>query len=312
MTVSIPDTPSFKTSLEVQSPQEFDALQQASFYYRMRRFLRSTAWVNLFWGGLTLWVGLVSPRPTFLSTVQAILGALIIIQSFLAIVRPRVSGLLVLTILLLLVGFWNIVINIVFNFVSVYLWINILWLIIGIVQVRWAYRTYSLYRVFSAQPTLKPTAELAKKYDHIWESLAHPSPTLSPELIMMQLVGNRYWWNGLLLTDRAILAHKRQHVLMVVAKPDLIVIPDNPKAVQRDQLSMFAQIGAESWMGKIYPASFQQYLQWKGITDSHAELNESINRKRLGRKVSRWFGTLLAIIFWIALVMGMASLPRFR
>jgi hypothetical protein len=306
---TLADVPDLKATLEAQSPQEFELLHQAGLYYRLVRILRSTAWVNLFWGGLTLWVGLVPPA-TFLSTAQAILGVLIIIQSLLALIRPRAWVLLALAILLVVVGLWNLFINLYPGAVSIFTAIHVMWAIIAIVQLRWAYRTYRLYRVFSAHPTPKPASELVQKYERMWEGLAYPTPILSTELLMVQLQGSRYWWNVFLLPDWAILAHKRQRMLMVVAKSDFIVVPDNPKAVQRDQVAIFAQIGAELWRGKTYPASFQQYLKWKGIVDPQAELDRNIRRKRLSLELWHWFSILLGFIFIYAMVTAMAQMPR--
>ena len=312
MTDAMVEGQSLKTALEAQSPEEFQLLRQAGLYYRLVRTLRATAWVNLVLGGLTLWAGLSAIGISFSAAVQSILGALIIIQSLLALIRPRAWSLLALAILLLLVGLWNIGLIVFVNFFSFFLSFNILWLVLGILQLWWTYRTYQLYRVFSAYPTPKPTPELAQKYNNIWEGLSHPTPALSPELLMMKLAGNRNWWNVMLLPDRAILAHKRQRFLMLVDKPDLIVVPDNPKAILRDQIAIFIRVGLESYLGKIYPGSLQQYMKWKGITDSQSELDQTTRRMRLGRKLSSGFAVLLWIAFVYGIVSAMASMSRFR
>nr|MBA3874447.1 hypothetical protein [Anaerolineae bacterium] len=58
MTAAIADDQSLKATLEAQSSEEFEALQQAGFYYRMVGSLRINGLLNLILGGFTLSAGL--------------------------------------------------------------------------------------------------------------------------------------------------------------------------------------------------------------------------------------------------------------
>ncbi len=289
---------SLKTTLLALSSQQFDSLKQVGTYNRLVRTLRSTGWANLFWGGLTLWLGSSALYPNIFTNIQVILGFLIVAQSLWAITRPGVNGFLALTCVLLLCGLWNLFITVYGHFEGIDLLIGLL----GIFQLWWAYRTYKSYQLLSELLTSSPTPELSQQYDAIWEGLAHPSPTLSPELLMMQLNRNRYWWNGILLADHAIFAHKRQKLLLLVSKPELIIVAENPKATKRNKFGIFAQVGNESWVGKVYRNGFQQYLQWKGIPDAELEITPRILRMRRVRKIAWWI--MLIVLVLIALYVG--------
>ncbi len=289
---------SLKTTLLALSSQQFESLKQVGTYYRLVRALRATGWTNLIWGGLTLWLGSSAFYPNIFTNIQAILGFLIVAQSLWAITRPGANSFLALTCILLFCGLWNLFIT----FYDGYRGFAALVGLLGAFQLWWAYRTYKSFQLFAELPTITPTSELAQQYDAIWEGLANPSPTLSPELMMMQLNRNRYWWNGLLLPDHAVLAHKRQKVLLFVSKPELVIVAERPKAINRNKFGIFAQVGKESLVGKIYRSGFQQYLQWKGIPDAELEITPRILRMRHVRKIAWWI--MLIILVLIALYVG--------
>ncbi len=295
---TIADGQSLKTTLSALSSQQLDSLKLVGTYYRLVRALRATGWMNLFWGGLTVWLGTSALYPNIFTNIQAILGFLIVAQSLWAITRPGANGFLALTCILLFCGLWNLFIT----FYEGYRGFAALVGLLGVFQLWWAYRTYKSFQLFAELPTIPPTSDLAQQYDAIWEGLSNPSPILAPELMKMQLNRNRYWWNGILLPDYAILAHKRQKVLLFVGKPEFVIVPENSKIVNRDKFAIFAQIGKESLVGKIYRSGFQQYLQWKGINDSEAEVDKSLRRKRLSRKMLRWIMIVVIIGFLLLLV----------
>lgn len=291
---------SIKDMLAAQSPDQFEALKQVGTYYRLVRVLRSTGWLNLFLGGLTVLWGWSALRPNTFSTIQAILGAMTVGQSLLAIIRPRARGYLYLAVVLLLCGVWNLFLTV---YISVSLRsVDVEWLIglLGLYQVWGAYKTYKSYETFSKLLTPKPTSELEQQYRTIWEGLVRPSPALSPELMMVYLARRR--WNGLLLPNDAILALKARKMLLFVSKPDLTLVPENPKSINKEQFAVFAQVDKESLMGKIYRNSYQLYMQWKGITNPEAELSKNLYSKRVGRKMLRW----IMILFIVGLLLFLA------
>lgn len=301
-----------KSQLEAMSPQEFDTLKQTTMYYRLVRSLRASGWSNLVWGGLTLLWGLsaLSFAANIFSAIQAILGFLIVAQSLWSIVRPGVKNFLALMAILLFCGLWNIFISVVGRIDP----FSILITILGLFQLWWAYQSYNAYQLFSQSAISKPTRELSKQYDDIWGALAHPSPALSPELLSFQLGRNRYWWWAMLLPDHAVIAHKRQKVLLIFSKSDLVLFPTNPKAFSRDFIPIFAMFNKEVSRGKIYPASFHQYLNWKGLENSEAQETVLLGRTRLIYQVIRLILIIAAllIMFSCATSINIATqLPRF-
>ncbi len=297
------DGQNIKATLAALTPQQFDVLKQTATYYRLVRGLRATGWLNLFLGVLTLLWGVLTPYPTIFSTIQTVVGFLIIAQSLWSIFRPSVRGFFALTIILVLCGVWNIFITIYGRFSGLDLWVGFL----GVYQLWEAYRTYKDYQRFFETPTAMPTPELIQQYKEIWQTIAHPTPMLAPELLKVKFAPNRYWWNGVLLPNGAVLAHPRQKVLMVTAKPDITLIAENPKRINKEKFDIFVLIDKSSLTGKIYRSSFQQYLQWKGFNDPEAGLTPELARKRLNRKIARW----VMIVILILVALFIASLVTF-
>ncbi len=307
---AVSDGQSLKTTLAALSPSQFDALTNLGSYYRLRLSLRTSGWSNLFWGGLTLYIGLAPSLfyPNIYSNIQAILGALIVAQSLWGIIRPGSKGFLALAVVLLLCGFWNMFIVLSSGFSG----FELLIVLLGLFQIWWAFQSYKSYQLFSERPLPKPTADLVKQYDAIWQAIAHPSPILSPDLMTLHLASNRHWWRTLLLPDHAILANKRQKALMFFSKPEFIIFAENPKAINREEFAIFALLNMASLRGKIYRSGFQQYLLWKGITDSETEDNGLFARKRLIRKIVRWLvvGAFGVFLVYCAFIMNVISRIR--
>ncbi len=291
----LPADQNLKSTLSTLSSQQLDSLKQVGTYNRLMRGLRATGWENLFWGAVTLWLGTSALYPNIFTQIQTIVGAIIIAQSLWAISRPSANGILALTCVLLFCGLWNLFITVRGGFAG----LDLLLALLGVFQLWWAYRTYRSYNLLAHLPTPTPDPALVNQYDTIWQGLAHPAPLLSPELMMMQLNRNRHWWNGILLTNYAVFAHKRQKLLLFVSKPELIIVAQNPKASKRKRFSIFAQFSDQSWVGKIYQNGFQQYLQWKGIADAESEITPRILRMRRIRKIVWWIMVIVLVVIFL-------------
>lgn len=305
------DGENLKLSLAALSPSQFEAFKQVGTYFRLTRALRTSGWLNLFLGALTLYFGITASNPNILSIIQTILGIGIVVQSFWSINGSSAKILQGLAVVLLICGLYNI-------FLALYIRIlafsggfgfDLLLGAFGVYQLWGAYTTYKEYQVYSVLPINEPTDELMEQYDILWERLAHPSPTLSPELVMLQLTRTHDWWNVLLLPDNAVLAHKRQKRLMFIAKSDMALIAENPKDIERERFNILAELDKETLIGKIYRNGFQQYLQWKGIADPELDISPVLARKRRTRKIAWWVmvGILALIGFYIASVVNFMS-----
>ncbi len=307
----VTDGQDIKAALAALTPEQFDALKQVSNYHRLARTLRSTGWLNLVLGGYVLLVGLLalSIASTFTSITLSILAFLVVLQSLWGIIRPSVRGFLGLAVVLLLCGVWNIITTLLNGF----LWVEISEILLGILQCFWAYQSYESYQNYSEQQVLKPSREQTRQVNQIWESLAHPSPTLAPELIMLRLGLNRRWWRTLLLPDYALIAHTSQKMLMIVSKSDFMLVPVQPKVINREEFAIFTLIAKELMRGKIYKNSFQQYLQWKGEIEPDTPLTRLFATKRRIYTIMRWIGIALwvSFFFYCIFIMNVTSrIPR--
>ncbi|MCA0457510.1 MAG: hypothetical protein LCI00_26315 [Chloroflexi bacterium] len=293
------------TALAELSAQQFDVLKRTTDYYRVERILRSSSRINLLLGGITLWMGLSVPSyyRTIFTDVQAVMGVVIVVQSFWALFRPSVKGLLGLAIVVLISGVWNLFITAYKGIDSLNIWLGLF----GLYQVWGAYQTARMYERYYGRALEKPDPENAQHYEALRQSIINPSPTVAPELLKVQFARNRYWWNGVLAQDYAVLAHPRSNEMIVADQSAVTFVAETPKWVSRDSFSILAQVNEDFLVGKIYHSGFEQYLKWKGISDPELNIPDNLKRKRVSRKISRWImiviivGSLLLLVVPILL-----------
>jgi hypothetical protein len=289
------DAQGLKNELLALSADQFEAFKQIGSYFRLARALQAAGWVSILCGGLTFLLGSSAVNKDVLTTIQAALGALIVMLGFWAISGPGTNIFAAFSGLFLLGGLLNLFIAVSSRFGEPSWLVGLL----GVFQLWWAYQTYQSYQRYAALPMQEPTSELMEPFEMLWERLSHPSPTLLPEIMTVQLTRTHDWWNGLLLPDYVVLAHKRQRALMFVLKSDLVLVPENPKSINRGKFAILARIDNESLIGNMNQKDFQQYLQWKGITDSEVEVSSDIARHRLILKIGWW--AMLIVLVLIAL-----------
>lgn len=273
-------------------------------YRRLVRGVRSTGWWNILWGGLTLWLGIDGFGVWFGDTVQVIFGVLALAQSGWAIARLSSKNLLLLVVLLLFAGIWNIGLAVAVGFTG----LSILTAILGGFQLRWASQTYRNYQQLVKGDVKAPAADDERRYDTVWNAMVNIPLKDLPTVFELELALSRNWWRVKLLPEQALMAHMRTQTLMMIPKSDLVIEPEFLKANQRKKFPIFALLKTESLTGKIYQQGYEQYLAWKGINGAAFEASDLFKIKRRTRRILRWLMTSILVIILLFVGLAIASI----
>lgn len=273
-------------------------------YRRLVRGVRSTGWWNILWGGLTLLLGIDGFGVWFGDTVQVIFGVLALAQSGWAIARLSSKNLLLLLVLFLFAGIWNIGLAVAVGFTG----LSILTAILGGFQLRWASQTYRNYQQLVKGDVKAPAADDERRYDTVWNAMVNIPLKDLPTVFELELALSRNWWRVKLLPEQALMAHMRTQTLMMIPKSDLVIEPEFLKANQRKKFPIFALLKTESLTGKIYQQGYEQYLAWKGINGAAFEASDLFKIKRRTRRILRWLMTSILVIILLFVGLAIASI----
>lgn len=273
-------------------------------YRQLVRDVRSTGWWNILWGGLTLWLGIDGFGVRFGDTVQVIFGVLLLAQSGWAIARLSSKNLLLLVVLFLFAGIWNIGLAVAVGFTG----LSILTAILGGFQLRWASQTYRNYQQLVKGDVKAPAADDERRYDTVWNAMVNIPLKDLPTVFELELALSRNWWRVKLLPEQALMAHMRTQTLMMIPKSDLVIEPEFLKVNQRKKFPIFALLKTESLTGKIYQQGYEQYLTWKGINGAAFEASDLFKIKRRTRRILRWLMTSILVIILLFVGLAIASI----
>lgn len=254
------DLQSLKLRLQNLNPTEINELQRTYHYRWIKSLLGSTGWLNIFLGGFTFWLGLSGVDQNVLKVIQALLGAITIAQSLSSIISPTTAAILRFSLLFLAAGMWNIFVGARDNFDGLALFTGIL----GILQLWWAFSYYRVYQKYAPMTLTKPSLDTSTAYDEIWGILAKTKNGVA-EFIRLQM---RYdWWQGLLLKDLAVLAHKRSKMVIFANEQDVAFTPVDSKAISKRRVKGHIKLDTVTSSTTIPQEFFEKYVQWKSMDD---------------------------------------------
>ncbi|HEX2908645.1 MAG TPA: hypothetical protein VHO69_17365 [Phototrophicaceae bacterium] len=182
------------------------------------------------------------------------LGALILGQSLWALAQPVNPALLRFGLVFFLCGVWNIFLVFRGGFQGS----NFLVGILGVAQIRWAYRFYQTYRRNILMALVAPTPETTARYREICKVITSEK-VQDNDLFLMQLRGG--WWNCLLLAEVAILAPQKGRFFILADKNEVIIEAKRPSG---RQFMVLVKLAAKTLGGKIQRDGYDKYVLWKG------------------------------------------------
>jgi hypothetical protein len=254
--------PETKTRLLNLSPAELSGLQKVKEFREMSIWLGTNGWLNVFLGGLTLWLGLQGASHSILKALQALLGVLLIAQSLWSIIRPSTRAVLGFSLLFLITGIWNVFISVLAGLEG------ITWLVasLGLLQLWWAYKVYLKYQSYQKRSITVPSPETTSLYDEIWRAIAKVKPQSEGDPAFIKLLISTKMWNGLLVGDLAVFARSNTKLLMWAPKADVRFDPLSPTIASGPRVGGTIKIGDTTSESVGMPQVFyQKYVQWKSV-----------------------------------------------
>jgi hypothetical protein len=260
MTTQLTEIHDVKARLLGLSPAEFDALKNIYQYRWLKKLLRTNGWINIFLGGLTLYLGLSGFNRNLFFIIQTLLGLLILGQSLWSIASLSSANVQRYSIIFFLCGAWNIFLALV-SLIGGFPGTAIIMGIFGLVQVRWGYQYRKLYQRWANVSVEKPTSEISKLHDLLWKAMTRGIIHADEDYVEVQI--ERRDWRGFLLPDRTILAVKQRNELLAGYKQDFIITSQSSSESSRKWLPIKVSLGVVSTTGKMQPKFFEKYSRWK-------------------------------------------------
>ena len=221
-----------------------------------RHWLRTNGWVNIFLGGLTMWFVLSDlPYMPLPRIIQTVIGALMVGQSLLAIVLPSTAGFFRFAAVFLISGIWNI-------FLGVFAWAFLAGLL-GVFQLWWAYEAFREYRRFRALMLPEPQPDINRLYDEVFQAITKKTFKNDPNLIAMWIGYPK--WQGLLLENKAVLAFRKQKLLVVRSKENVNFMPTGSNLIRKRRIYGRIKLHTNTERAMMKRDSFETYVHWKGL-----------------------------------------------
>lgn len=267
-----------KSRLAALSADEFEALQHALNFQSVRRISQSTGFINILLGGFTLWLGLNAMQPNTLSTVQVLLGALLIVVSLWAVTRPSLHVIGVYRWIFLIFGVCNLFI-VVANLTI----LPIFPLVLGLLQIKW---TFDYNRIFqenkaSFKEENRPSPSLQSLVQEIQTRMPRLKSKTDQNLVDFQLGWRR--WRGWLLGNYVFLFSSTwDKVYYFADKTTFALIPRTAVPQTAKRLAITSKIGDSHHYGVISGAAYERYAQWHGTdTIAAAPLNSPSSIRKI-------------------------------
>ena len=295
LAIPTPEEIDIKKRFQTLTSEEFASLKKAQRYQQAIALLRETGWLNLFLGVFDIWLGLRCCELNAPHLFQIVGGTVLIGFSLWSIALPSLKLTIWLSVILLVFGLWNI-------FISLYYGIALLGILIGVVQIWWAYRVYMGHRANQRETIIVPDSSILTLYEALLKGFRRARMKTDNDIIELNL--KRYRWQAWLLGEYSVFA-PRQNLkrFILVEKSKVDFAPEQEAWSSRKRIKGTFKIDHLVSWGNIHASSLGRYRQWKTLEDTSAEFVTTYYEKQriplLAAKIVRTF----TILFLIAVVL---------
>ena len=250
------------------SPELLDELQRVANYRQMRKRLRASGIGSIFFGVIAIAIGVNMLRySAALNLILVAIGVFLLTEGLWLIIRPSPIGVILDGAALMLVGTWNIAVQIL-NAAAGHHG-NGVWPVIGILQIIWGAQAFVRYRRFAKMPRKKPSPEVIKRIDKIAKDIGKSKMANDPELVELQtsnFFGKQIWKGRLRASFAAFVVVGHNEVIF--ARPKDVALSEERKARFGKSISCTLRIADRTVKATLSPEAVKRFQEWTRATTS--------------------------------------------
>lgn len=249
--------------LSLQEREEIAQWQKAANYFLLKNTLQGRGAASIFWGLIAIGLGYYSLEINPINGILLGIGVLLFGSGVWLINVPSPAGFILDAMVFFILGLWNIVITIL-NGGELRFFI-----IIGILQIKWAFDALHSYGYFASRVTSKPPVEVLDKVEAKVKELQTAQFAQHPEVIefVLKEKEGELPWKALLEQDKVLLIRQNGAKILFLRPEDLqltLEATEEPKKLLPITVEIkHPDFTAPQTRGKISAESWQRYEQWK-------------------------------------------------
>ncbi len=235
----------------------FDELQKAANYLMMRARLRPAGIGGIIFGFLAIIASTGAPEGNASDTMLLLLGLFLLLEGIWCLASPSPVAIVLNAGAIGVVGIWNIAFSLANT--------KVFWIILGLLQLRWAWQSYKEYRAFSQLAADVPSEEAVRFFEPIIKEL-RGKVWQDPSRIVSFVLKN-IQWRGKLLDDGAVFTRAGSHGILIAKKENVLFLQTGEFGHGKG-VKASATIGRDLGEVIIPPDDFRNYEAWKASTSA--------------------------------------------
>ncbi|MHB1459419.1 MAG: hypothetical protein ACYC0V_21110 [Armatimonadota bacterium] len=230
-------------------------LQRAASFIMIKKRLKSTGIASIIFGAIAIYIGTITDSEMARLAISAI-GVFLVAEGIWVISNPSPAGILMDCVGFAAVGLWNLAAMLTGS-------LNTLWVILGVMQLKWAFDRYKEYKIFSKLAAQKPTPESIAQMDAMVKDILSRNVEISSDLIEMRLKG--IVWRILLIDRAAIFVAANGRGVFVQNRED-VALTLQPGTEGARIVTVSGDVTSDL-PAQMPGEHYSRYLAWKGVPD---------------------------------------------
>ena len=236
--------------------QTFGDLQKAANYVMLRNRLRPSGISAIIFGLLAILLGGPGAATSTPDLILAILGLFLFIRGIWALAAPSPMGMLMTAIGIGAVGLWNISLILEKKSGGA----PVFWVVLGILQLRWAFQYYKQYQAFTALRPESPDLQSMGQIGGLLKEINFVNGAAAADIIEWRMNGAA--WKGKLMDEGGLFMMNKGRAVLAVARENVdftmgqVTEPGKPASVS-------VRLGTITATGTMLPGYAQRFETWK-------------------------------------------------
>jgi hypothetical protein len=241
------------------TPDMLSTLKNAAEFRTIRNVLRRFGQINIVLAGIYIALAIFGLRFDVITILELIFGVFLLVTSAWGMARPSVRGILMLSIVFVVIGAWNIFFTVRTGFRGA----GIFFGVVGVLQLIWAVQYYNRYNRYTAMSLTEPTEQVMTFVDSVWSALEKTRP--SPTNDVIEFVARARRWRGLLLESAGVFTENAENAIVFISKPELNFEIKNMESWTQGHRTASVTLESKTTPGTIERESFNKWMHWKSV-----------------------------------------------